>query len=92
MKTADGITILNNLTGADGTIMSEISAVQWGEDEARQTIESYHTNVADGYGELDAWRVLISQRNRAAWYIDVPRAWQAYRDTLLAEFPQLEGP
>lgn len=85
------MTDLNNLTGVDGTIMLEAQAIQWGEEEARLTIASYHANMADGYGELDAWRVLISQRNRAACYIDVPRAWQAYRDTLLAEFPQLEG-
>ena len=85
------MTALNNLTGADGTAMSEVSAIQWGEEEARLTIASYHGDIADGYGELDAWRTLLSRRNHAACYIDVPRAWQAYRDTLLAEFPQLEG-
>lgn len=71
--------------------MTEAQAIEWGEDEARLTITSYYADLADGYSELDAWRVLLSRRNHAACFIDVPRAWQAYRDALLAEFPALLG-
>lgn len=70
-------------------VMTEQDAILWGEEEARATIRTYHSNIEDGYGELDAWRVLVSQRNEAACYIDVPRAWRAYRDLLVAEFPKL---
>lgn len=72
-------------------VMTEEQAIGWGESEARMTINAYHADIADGYGELDAWRCLLSRRNHAASFIDVPRAWRAYRDTLLAEFPALSN-
>lgn len=67
--------------------MTEQDAILWGEDEARAAIAAYYADLEDGYTNAEAWQSLIDRRNRAACYIDVPRAWRAYRDALLTEFP-----
>ena len=71
----------------NGDTMTEVQAIQWGEEEARATLASFRNDLKDGYTADEALAHLIAMRSRAACFIDVPRAWVAYRDTLLAGLP-----
>lgn len=69
--------------------MTEAAAIQWGEEEATLMVRKFNEAREDGYTREEAVDMAVADRNHAAVYIDVPRAWQAYRDTVVAAIPEL---
>lgn len=71
--------------------MTLVGAVQWGQEEARMALAAYDGDLADGFTLAEAREALRKRLDRAACYLDVPAAWRAYRDALLAEVPDIDG-